>query len=101
VTAAVLELRWRTVCFPVGMLSGLSPRRARIGATVNTPFAIRVVAVPSRGAGEDVRSLARRDMRHRDIAGLMGLMDEYFALADELEELPGSDEGSRSSKRAA
>lgn len=34
---------------------------------------------------EDVRKLARTNMRHRDLAGLAGLMDDYLALADELE----------------
>lgn len=37
---------------------------------------------------EDVRKLAKSNMRHRDLAGLAGLMDDYLALADELEVVP-------------
>jgi hypothetical protein len=45
-------------------------------------------AEPERdGALEDVRKLARTSMRHRDVAGLADLMDDYLALADELEEV--------------
>jgi hypothetical protein len=36
---------------------------------------------------EDVRRLKR--LQHRDNRGLQGLMREYLALGDELEEIPG------------
>ncbi len=42
-------------------------------------------AIVRGNAFEDVRSLARKNMRYRDLAGLAGLMDDYLALGDELE----------------
>ncbi len=46
---------------------------------------------------EDVRRLRR--LQHRDDRGLQGLMREYLALADELEEIPGFDREAPNSKR--
>jgi hypothetical protein len=45
-------------------------------------------AIVRGNAFEDVRSLVRKNMRYRDLAGLAGLMDDYLALGDELEEVP-------------
>lgn len=44
-------------------------------------------AIERAPAFDDVRSLARKNMRYRDLAGLAGLMDDYLALGDELEEI--------------
>lgn len=44
-------------------------------------------AIVRGNAFEDVRGLVRRNMRYRDLAGLAGLMDDYLALGDELEEI--------------
>ena len=49
----------------------------------------------------DDRALHR--LRHKDLEGLVGLMDDYRALADELEEIETrkSDPGGPPSRRAA
>ena len=52
---------------------------------------------PSRA--EDERSLRR--LRHRDLGGLLGLMDDYLALADELEQIDGVRDTAPPSSRAA
>lgn len=46
---------------------------------------------------------ALRRLRHRDVAGLVDLMDDYQSLADELEEIGGrkSDPGGPPSRRRA
>ncbi len=40
---------------------------------------------------EDIRTLARKSLRHRDLDGLAELMDDYLALADDLEVVTGSE----------
>jgi hypothetical protein len=59
----------------------------------------RAFEAPSRDfALEDVRKLAKTNMRHRDLAGLAGLMDDYLALADELEVVSQSAESLESAR---
>lgn len=53
----------------------------RLGERVHPEAIVRGTAF------EDVRGLARKNMRYRDLAGLAGLMDDYLALGDELEEI--------------
>ena len=40
---------------------------------------------------EDVRILSRKNLGHRDLEGLAELMDDYLALADDLEVVAGSE----------
>ena len=89
------------------MFFGGSHRQSLPSARANKPSPVRLAAPIALAAPavpalrEDERTLARRDLRHRDAVGLSGLMNDYFALADELEELPAAVDGPPVSKRAA
>jgi hypothetical protein len=72
------------------------PRDPRLAAFPRAPVSVRE-ADPR----VDERILARRNMSHHDARGLAHLMDDYFALADELEELPQVSDEPPPSRRAA
>lgn len=78
------------------MLPGPIARDPRLTALSRGPVSVREVE-----PRVDERILARRNMSHRDASGLAHLMDDYFALADELEEFPEASDEPPPSRRAA